>query len=136
MITIVQADKLKNSCPEDMLKSLAPDQVQTDHEIIGQERAARALQLGLGIKSPGFNIFVAGIHGTGKLTAVKSYLEEPAKQEPVPSDWCYINNFKDPFQPGSLQLPAGKAAAFKKEMKILVHESLRLYLKILKAKNM
>ena len=124
MITIVQADKLKNTCPEDMLKGLATDRLKPDHEIIGQERAARALQLGLGIKAQGFNIFVAGIHGTGKLTAVKSYLEEPAKQEPVPADWCYINNFKDPFQPRCLQLPAGRATAFKKEMKSLVQESL------------
>jgi predicted ATPase with chaperone activity len=35
-------------------------------EIVGQERAVRALKFGLGIKEKGFNIYVAGYPGTGR----------------------------------------------------------------------
>lgn len=101
-----------------------------NHEIIGQNRAIKALSLGLGMKAHGFNIYVAGASGTGKLTLVKSFLEEQAKKEPVPPDWCYVNNFKDPYHPAKLQLPAGMATGFKKNMKILIHD---IYQSMIKA---
>jgi len=91
--------------------------------IIGQERAVKALKFGLGIKAEGYNIYVSGIHGTGKLTAIKNFVVEPAKKEPSPDDWCYVNNFKDPYEPTRLCLPAGKATPFKKDIKNLIHDA-------------
>jgi len=91
--------------------------------IIGQERAVKALKFGLGIKAEGYNIYVSGIHGTGKLTAIKNFVVEPAKKEPLPDDWCYVNNFKDPYEPTRLCLPAGKATPFKKDIKNLINEA-------------
>ena len=76
-------------------------------EIIGQERAVRALKFGLGIRTRGFNIYVAGFPGTGKTTAVKNFVEEIARGEPVPPDWCYVNNFSNPYEPKALKLAAG-----------------------------
>jgi Cdc6-like AAA superfamily ATPase len=52
--------------------------------IIGQRRAVSALQFGLGIQELGFNIYVAGPPGIGKMTAVKSFLEELARQKETP----------------------------------------------------
>ncbi len=89
---------------------------QTGKAIIGQERALKALQFGLGYKAKGFNIYVAGAPGTGKQTAVLHYLKERCKAEPTPSDWCYVNNFTDPYQPHRLEIPAGKARAFKSDV--------------------
>ncbi len=91
--------------------------------IIGQERAVRALQLGLDIRADGFNIYASGIQGTGKLTAVKSFVDEPAKKQPVPDDWCYVNNFKDLYQPTRLKLPAGRASEFKLDIKNLIRDA-------------
>jgi len=91
--------------------------------IIGQERAVKALKFGLGIKAEGYNIYVSGIHGTGKLTAIKNFVVDPAKKEPSPDDWCYVNNFKDPYEPTRLCLPAGKATPFKKDIKNLIHDA-------------
>ena len=72
----------------------------------------RALKFGLGIKERGFNIYVAGLPGTGRTTAVERFLEDVAKGEPAPSDWCYVNNFRDSSRPNAIQLPAGRGAGW------------------------
>jgi lon-related putative ATP-dependent protease len=103
--------------------------------IIGQDKAVKALHLGLGIRASGFNIYVSGEQGTGKLTTVKQFLEEPAKKEPIPFDWCYVNNFKDTYQPKRLRLSAGSAAAFKKDMKKLVQEVQQMLIKVFESEE-
>jgi Cdc6-like AAA superfamily ATPase len=85
--------------------------------IIGQERAVRALQFGLGNKGHGFNIYVAGVPGTGKQTAVMHFLKDLAKNEPSPCDWCYVNNFQDPYYPKKLSLPKGQAHGFRNDIR-------------------
>ena len=89
-------------------------------EIIGQERAVRALKFGLGIKNHGFNMYVAGYPGTGRKTTVKNFVEAQAKVQPVPPDWCYVNNFSNPYEPRAIQLPAGKGKEFRDDMKNLI----------------
>ena len=88
--------------------------------IIGQERAVRALQFGLGIESVGFNTYVAGPPGIGKMTAVTAFLEELAKRKETPPDWCYVNNFQDPYQPKALRLPPGKGRELQRDMRQLI----------------
>ncbi len=88
--------------------------------IIAQPRATAALQFGLDIRQPGFNVFVAGVAGTGRLTAVRSFLEERSKAEPRPDDWCYVHNFKDPYQPRALRLRAGQGRELAADMRVLI----------------
>jgi len=90
--------------------------------ILGQERAVRALKFGLEIKEHGFNIYMAGLPGSGRTTAVKDFLEEMAKGRPVPSDWCYVYNFSDPFVPRAIKLPPGQGKEFQRDMKSFVEE--------------
>jgi len=85
-------------------------------EIIGQERAVEALEFGLNMKSPGFNLYVSGPVGTGKATIIRQMVQRMALAAPAPSDWCYVNNFQDPSRPTCLALPAGQGASFKREM--------------------
>lgn len=92
-------------------------------EIIGQDRAVRALKFGLGIKTDGFNVYVAGYPGTGRKTAVKAFVEAQAKLQPVPSDWCYVNNFCNPYEPQAIQLPPGKGKEFREDMKSFIENS-------------
>lgn len=129
MIKNLSAEELRNTCPTDLIARLTEIPAGPSPGLIGQERASRALQLGLGIKAEGFNVFVAGEQGTGKLQAVRSFLEETAKREPVPEDWCYVNNFEDPYQPCRLSLPPGRGAELRKDMKKLVQEALQSLLK-------
>ena len=85
-------------------------------EIIGQERAVRALQFGLKIKDKGFNVFVSGMPGTGRKTAIVNFIKDLAKERAVPPDWCYVTDFHDPSRPNALSLPAGKGIELKKDM--------------------
>jgi lon-related putative ATP-dependent protease len=93
--------------------------------IIGQPRAVAALQFGLGIQGAGFNIYAAGTHGTGKMTAVQSFLAEFARVRPTPRDLCYVNNFEDPYLPTALSLPAGRARQLQADMKTLIDHARR-----------
>ena len=88
--------------------------------IIGQDRALRALEFGLGIESQGFNVFVAGVPGTGKETAVKGYVEKIAREGTIPPDLCYVNYFKDPYRPHCLALEAGKGGELARDVSDLV----------------
>ncbi|MEA3459878.1 MAG: ATP-binding protein, partial [Chloroflexota bacterium] len=88
--------------------------------IIGQPRAARAIEFGISIPSHGFNIYALGPTGSGKTFAVKKFLEEKAAKEEVPDDWCYVNNFSDPRKPRAIRLPAGKGVEFQRDMDELV----------------
>jgi lon-related putative ATP-dependent protease len=77
-------------------------------EIIGQERAIRAVEFGIHIESPGYHLFALGTPGTGKTAMVSRFLERQAAGEPVPDDWAYVNNFANPDQPIALRFPAGR----------------------------
>ncbi len=90
--------------------------------LIGQKRALEAFEFGIGNKSGGFNIYVSGYPGSGKLRAVNHFLEEKAEFETSPGDLCYVNNFKDPYYPKKLNLPQGGAEIFKNEIRKLIEE--------------
>lgn len=89
--------------------------------IIGQNRALAAVELGLDIKSAGYNIFVTGLSGTGRTTAVKLLLEGVQDHdEPSLQDICFVNNFKMAESPRVLYFPAGEGRKFKKAIGYLI----------------
>ncbi|TET64790.1 ATP-binding protein [Candidatus Bathyarchaeota archaeon] len=119
--------ELRRECdPTSLMSCETTEGIPPLEGIIGQERAVKALKFGLEIKESGFNIYVAGPLGTGRTTAVKDFLEEIAKAKPVPSDWCYVNNFRNPHQPKAIRLPPGKARELQEGMANLVHEARRV----------
>ncbi len=116
MIEKLPAERLRSVCPPEVFTFETTREVPPLDTIIGQKRAVRALEFGLGIQEKGYNIFVAGAPGTGKTTAVRRFLEVVARQKPAPDDWCYVNNFADPHQPTALRLPPANASEFKSDM--------------------
>lgn len=84
--------------------------------IIGQERALKALRIGVELKSPGYNIFVTGLSGTGKFTTIKMVLESISPNHTKLFDYAFVNNFKDEDRPTLLIFDAGKAIHFKKDL--------------------
>ncbi|MFQ5730391.1 MAG: Lon-like protease helical domain-containing protein, partial [Planctomycetaceae bacterium] len=74
-------------------------------EIVGQPRAMRALDLGVGIQHPNFHIYVAGLIGTGRAELLRRELRERIADEAVPPDWVYVNNFLEPDRPLAVSLP-------------------------------
>jgi len=87
-------------------------------EIVGQKRGVEALRFGIGMDKPGYNVFVTGMAGTGRMSTVKKLLKEISEKDgKIPDDLCYINNFKNPEAPSLLRLPAGTGRDFKKDVR-------------------
>lgn len=85
--------------------------------VVGQDRGLEALRFGMGMARRGYNIFVTGDPGLGRLSAVKRILKELSQSDRVPDDLCYVNNFKRPEAPVLLRLRAGQGSAFKKDIR-------------------
>lgn len=113
-------DELYKCCDQKIFKFNTTAELPDVIEIIGQDRALRAIDLGLNLDSKGFNIFILGENGTGKLTTIKSVLAKKAADEPVPPDWCYVFNFKEPDVPLAISFPPGSALIFHKDMEELI----------------
>ncbi|MES9947062.1 MAG: ATP-binding protein [Candidatus Thiodiazotropha sp.] len=96
------------------------DQLEDLEGFIGQERATQSLHFGLGIKHKGYNLYALGPAGAGKSAMVRKFLQAQAADRPIPSDWCYVNNFSDARKPQAVALPAGKGVALKQDMEQLV----------------
>jgi hypothetical protein len=77
--------------PELLCQNCNPDQFSFETtvelapltEIIGQERAIEAMRFGIRIQREGYNLFAMGLHGTGKYTSIRQFLDEKAAAEPV-----------------------------------------------------
>jgi lon-related putative ATP-dependent protease len=89
---------------------------------LGQERPISAIRFGVKIQRPGYNIFALGPAGVGKYTLVHRAVAENAAAEPAPPDWCYVNNFDQPYRPRALRLPSGTGRQFRRDMDRLVEE--------------
>lgn len=88
--------------------------------IVGQEKALAAFRLGVKMKSPGYNIYIAGLSGTGKASTVKKILEAMDPDRSGVKDYAYVNNFNDPDAPRLLIFEPGQAKEFRGHMESLV----------------
>ena len=102
------------------------DELSAPRGLIGQERALRAIQFGLEVEKRGYNLFVSGLTGTGKASAIKRHLqvaidERKAQGVQLPiHDWCYVHNFSDPDKPQTLRLPKGKGKLLRRDLEQLL----------------
>lgn len=104
-------------------------------DIIGQDRALKALDFGLGITDRGFNIYVSGVSGTGRTTTIKSFLDTWASKRPVPLDWVYVYNFKDSYSPAAIELPPGMGKELKADMERTMDNASRSITQALSSKE-
>ncbi|NLA75722.1 MAG: AAA family ATPase, partial [Deltaproteobacteria bacterium] len=117
----VKAEELRWRLDQKKLSFKTTDDLEPLSEIIGQKRGVDAFKFGAGMESTGYNIFVTGPAGTGRLAAVKKLLHEISDNSgKVPDDLCYVNNFKTPDEPVLIRFRAGQGKKFKKDMHDLV----------------
>lgn len=100
-----------------------------NESVIGQERGMKALRMGTEIQSRGYNVFVTGMPGTGRRTAVKRILEEYDGALREHKDVAYVYNFDQPMQPRVLYFGPGNAVKFKHDVHQLV-ENLKSTIKL------
>ncbi|HZY10442.1 MAG TPA: ATP-binding protein [Bacteroidota bacterium] len=117
--------ELRWRCDPKSLSMKTTADVKFSKEIIGQDRAIRALQLGLEMKHPGYNVFVTGFSGTGRLTTIRRLLQEFQQKQIPLRDRCYVHNFKNHDQPLLLTLPAGQGTKLRDDMKSLIQELIK-----------
>lgn len=118
-------EKLRWRCDPKSLKVKSSSEIKSSREIIGQERALRALRVGLAMKQFGYNIFVTGYSGTGRTTTIKRLLHEFETEQGHLRDHCYVYNFKHPDMPLAISLPAGQGRGLKEDMANLLRELTR-----------
>lgn len=116
------AEELVRKCDLDTFDFTSTDELEALEGVIGQERATRSLSFGMDVESPGYHVFAMGTSGTGRISSIKTFLEERAEEENARSDWCYVNNFDNPDEPKALQLPAGRGVEFKEDMSEFVDQ--------------
>ena len=131
----VPPDKLRWQCDPNSLGFKTTDELKSTECIIGQERALKAIKLGLEVKSPGYNIYAAGLTGTGKSSTIKLILEQIDTKGPIPDDIFYVNNFSHPDMPKVLQLPAGKGVSFADDIDDLINSLRKALPKIFESKK-
>ncbi len=119
-------EKLRRVCPPDSVNCETTADLSPAVEVIGQDRALRALKFGLHMKGKGFNVYAAGEPGSGKNVVVRRYLESIAQERPTPADWCYVNNFRDPYGPRALRFPPGKVRGFRRDIRSFVEQVQRV----------
>ena len=110
----VAAEKLTWRCDLSYLPYTCTAEMTPLEDFIGQERAIRAIEFGLGVNKPGFNIFVTGLTGTGKTSIIKAFLKKATAAQTAsatdlaaPEDWCYVYNFTDADRPVALKIRRG-----------------------------
>lgn len=120
--TPLASSQLYKPCNLEQLKFATTNDLEDIEITVGQERAMDAIKFGIRIHKTGYNIFAMAPAGTGKLTAVRQLAEHEASRQAVPSDWCYVNNFRQPAKPVAIGLSPGQGKAFKADMEELIDE--------------
>ena len=116
----VPVNKLRWECPTSTFNFKSTKELKPLNEIVGQERAIEGIKIGATIKAKGYNIFVTGLSGTGRLSTVQALLEGLNDKKATVYDYCYVNNFKDESEPILLKFPQGQAKIFAEQMKNLI----------------
>ncbi|HVO08245.1 MAG TPA: AAA family ATPase [Burkholderiaceae bacterium] len=91
--------------------------------LVGQRRALQAAAFAFAMPHEGYHLFVSGPPGSGKKTlAHEAIAEHVARQAVQRSDWVYVNNFDQPYRPLALELPGGRGAVLRNDLRALVLE--------------
>lgn len=112
----LKPEDLRWNCDPDIFEFDSTSELEPMEGIMGQERALKAIRLGVDLRSPGYNIFIAGLSGSGKATTVKKMLEKISSNCPPLYDYAFVNNFKDPDVPLLLIFSLGKARQFRQDL--------------------
>ena len=83
---------------------------------IGQPRALDAIEFGIQIETRGYNLFVAGLPGSGRTTTVRDYVDRAAAARTAPDDWVYVHDFATPDRPAAIRIPAGRGGELQRDM--------------------
>src|SRR3989304_2881050 len=111
MARVLSPDDLYRSCEERFFSFRPTEALPPLDGTNGQERALDSIDFGLNLDSTGFNIYVLGESGTGKTSAIRSFISKKAEGEKGPPGWGYVPNLRDRVAPIALSLDPGRGGA-------------------------
>lgn len=123
----LSSDLLTIQLPEGSLPFKSSSELTPFNGVLGQDRAVSAIQFGVAMDRPGYNVYVMGDSGTGRSSYITEYLKSEAKRQKSPSDWAYVNNFDNNREPLKLEMSAGHGLEFKKDMEVLIDNLLATF---------
>lgn len=100
-------EQLRRATDPGLFSFASTEELEGLDHIVGQERAVRAIDFGVEIRSKGYNIYAVGPAGSGRTSTVREFLQRRAAKRPAPTDWCYVFNFDDPRSPARCDCPPG-----------------------------
>jgi len=118
----LKPEALYRTCNPESLNFSSTNEINEVINTVGQDRALNAIDFGMNISHPGYNIFVLGPTGMGKREIVQNFFQEKAKSDPTPPDWIYVHDFENPDQPDAIKLPPGMGTEYQKDIKALIEE--------------
>lgn len=121
----ISPDQLRRRIDPAGLPFRSTEEVEPLDGTVGQPRALDAIEFGLDVRNSGYNLYAAGMPGSGRETTVHDYLQRFAPTRPTPPDWVYVHNFKDPDRPNAIRLDAGGGTRFARDMAEFVQGALR-----------
>ena len=122
----VPVEQLTWHCDPSQFEFECTDDLAPLHEFIGQDRAIRAIEFGLSMQHDGYNIYLAGLTGTGKTSVAKTYIQKLIREREERGetydvhDWCYLYNFAQADRPRVTALARGKGREFKDDISALL----------------
>ena len=114
------AAQLRRRCDPAQFAFATTAEALGQETIIGQERATRAIEFGMEMPYPGYNVFATGPAGAGKSSILTRFLEAKAAARDVPADWGYVHNFSDPDRPRAVRLPPGGGVKLREQVNALL----------------
>lgn len=117
------SEQLRCDCQSDIFDFETTSEVEPFSDgIIGQQRAVKSMKLGLRMEQEGYNIYMAGLSGTGRSTYAKTMARDKSKDRDTPADLCYVYNFNNSEKPTALELPPGLGLHLQEDMENMIEE--------------
>lgn len=123
MIEKLTAQQVRRRCDPSLLPFETTAELAPAAGILGQDRAVRALEFGLRVDAPGYNIFAVGPIGVGRSAAIARAAAAVAASRPPAADWVYVHNFSDARAPIALQLRPGGARRLRDELEQILRDA-------------
>lgn len=120
-IKALEVSSLRARCDVSGWRIESSDELPAAVPMLGQNRAAEALEFGATIDRKGYNLYVVSPAEAGAISDVKAYLEHIAGSSRAAPDWVYVHNFADPRRPRALKLKPGRAVDLKAQMDAAVN---------------
>ncbi len=121
-ITKLSSNEIYKKCDSSRFDFNSTAELEERLSSLGQARAISAVELGINIKSKGYNLFCFGPEGTGKMSLVQRILQKEAAFRKTPDDYAYVYNFDEPYKPIALRFAAGEGSIFAKEVDDMIFE--------------